>query len=313
MSGAGGIVVGVVDHLADLDPEQLAAVTAPRGPVCVLAGAGTGKTRTITRRIAHLVEGGQVNPDQVLAVTFTARAAGEMRSRLRELGVSGAGSSGVQAQTFHAAALRQLRYFWPRAIGDTRWELIDSKLPIVGRAARRARLATTTEMLRDLASEIEWAKASLIGPSGYAVAAVDALANATELKMSDVELLIRRYAGRRGIKRARAALDLIDSGSESPRETWLRLLLIEAGLPRPETQIPVPRLDGYSHYFLDMGWRDVMVAVEYDGEQHRVDRNVYRDDLARSEYIAHVGWRRIRVIAGHRKTDIVRRVRQAWP
>ncbi|HNP56117.1 MAG TPA: ATP-dependent DNA helicase UvrD2 [Gordonia sp. (in: high G+C Gram-positive bacteria)] len=174
MSGAGGIVVGVVDHLADLDPEQLAAVTAPRGPVCVLAGAGTGKTRTITRRIAHLVEGGQVNPDQVLAVTFTARAAGEMRSRLRELGVSGAGSSGVQAQTFHAAALRQLRYFWPRAIGDTRWELIDSKLPIVGRAARRARLATTTEMLRDLASEIEWAKASLIGPSGYAAAAVDA-------------------------------------------------------------------------------------------------------------------------------------------
>jgi len=168
-------VVGVGDHLADLDPEQLAAVTAPRGPVCVLAGAGTGKTRTITRRIAHLIDRGQVNPDQVLAVTFTARAAGEMRSRLRDLGIGSAGSAaGVQAQTFHAAALRQLRYFWPRAIGDTRWELLDSKLPIVGRAARRAQLATSTEMLRDLASEIEWAKASLIGPSGYEQAVIRA-------------------------------------------------------------------------------------------------------------------------------------------
>ncbi|GED98926.1 ATP-dependent DNA helicase UvrD2 [Gordonia crocea] len=163
------------DHLDDLDPEQLAAVTAPRGPVCVLAGAGTGKTRTITRRIAHLVDQGQVNPDQVLAVTFTARAAGEMRSRLRALGIGSAGSSaGVQAQTFHAAALRQLRYFWPRAVGNTRWELMDSKLPLVGRAARRARLDTSTESLRDLASEIEWAKASLIGPSGYAQAAARA-------------------------------------------------------------------------------------------------------------------------------------------
>ncbi len=168
-------MVGVGDHLADLDPEQLAAVTAPRGPVCVLAGAGTGKTRTITRRIAHLVDGGQVNPDQVLAVTFTARAAGEMRSRLRTLGIgSPASGAGVQAQTFHAAALRQLRYFWPRSIGDTRWELLDSKLPIVGRAARRAQVATSSEMLRDLASEIEWAKASLIGPSTYAQAAARA-------------------------------------------------------------------------------------------------------------------------------------------
>ncbi|NNG97565.1 ATP-dependent DNA helicase UvrD2 [Gordonia araii NBRC 100433] len=169
------MVVGVGEHLTDLDPEQLAAVTAPRGPVCVLAGAGTGKTRTITRRIAHLVDQGQVNPDQVLAVTFTARAAGEMRSRLRALGIGDAGSAaGVQAQTFHAAALRQLRYFWPRCIGDARWELLDSKLPIVGPAARKAQLPTTTETLRDLASEIEWAKASLIGPSEYAVAAAKA-------------------------------------------------------------------------------------------------------------------------------------------
>jgi DNA helicase-2/ATP-dependent DNA helicase PcrA len=90
-----------------LDPEQSAAVLAPRGPVCVLAGAGTGKTRTITRRIAHLVADGHVQAGQVLAVTFTARAAGEMRGRLRELGVGGSGPQ-VQARTFHAAALRQL-------------------------------------------------------------------------------------------------------------------------------------------------------------------------------------------------------------
>ncbi|QKT08071.1 ATP-dependent DNA helicase UvrD2 [Gordonia sp. X0973] len=175
MSERGAIVVGVGDHLADLDPEQLAAATAPRGPVCVLAGAGTGKTRTITRRIAHLVDQGQVNPDQVLAVTFTARAAAEMRSRLRVLGIGDVGSAaGVQAQTFHAAAMRQLRYFWPRCIGDARWELLDSKLPVVGPAARKAGLATSTESLRDLASEIEWAKASLVGPADYASAAARA-------------------------------------------------------------------------------------------------------------------------------------------
>ena len=106
--------------LGALDPEQRAAVTAPRGPVCVLAGAGTGKTRTITHRIAYLVHRGHVSPGQVLAVTFTARAAGEMRVRLRSLGVHGA-----QARTFHAAAQRQLRYFWPRVVGDEPWELVE--------------------------------------------------------------------------------------------------------------------------------------------------------------------------------------------
>src|SRR3954449_5626464 len=100
------------EFFADLDDEQREAVLAARGPVCVLAGAGTGKTRTITRRIAHLVATGHVAPGQVLAVTFTARAAGEMRTRLRALGVSG-----VQARTFHAAALRQLRYFWSQLVG----------------------------------------------------------------------------------------------------------------------------------------------------------------------------------------------------
>ncbi|GAA3889103.1 ATP-dependent DNA helicase UvrD2 [Saccharothrix violaceirubra] len=150
-----------------LDPEQRAAVEAPRGPVCVLAGAGTGKTRTITHRIAHLVVRGHVAAGQVLAVTFTARAAGEMRTRLRALGVHGA-----QARTFHAAALRQLRYFWPRVVGGPHWQLIDgNKLRLVAQAANRVGLSTESDSLRDLAGEIEWSKASLIAPESYPLAA----------------------------------------------------------------------------------------------------------------------------------------------
>jgi DNA helicase-2/ATP-dependent DNA helicase PcrA len=155
--------MGILDRL---DPEQREAATAPRGPVCVLAGAGTGKTRTITHRIAHLVSSGHVSAGSVLAVTFTARAAGEMRSRLRVLGVEGA-----QALTFHAAALRQLRYFWPRVIGGSPWPLMDSKLRLVGQAAHQSGVATDREMLRDLATELEWAKSSLVGVDEYAAAA----------------------------------------------------------------------------------------------------------------------------------------------
>ena len=156
----------VIDHL---DDEQREAVLAARGPVCVLAGAGTGKTKTITRRIAHLVTAGHVAPSQVLAVTFTQRAAGEMRARLRALD-DGAGTGSVQAMTFHAAARRQLRYFWPRVVGDTGWQLLDSKFAVVAQSANRAGLQVSTEDVRDLAGEIEWAKASLISPEGYAAA-----------------------------------------------------------------------------------------------------------------------------------------------
>jgi DNA helicase-2/ATP-dependent DNA helicase PcrA len=153
--------------LDELDPEQRTVVLAPRGPVCVLAGAGTGKTRAITRRIAQLVHVGQVSPGQVLAVTFTARAAGELRTRLRGLGVHG-----IQARTFHAAALRQLRYFWPIVVGDSPWDLIDHKIRLVGQAAHKVGLPSEAEMLRDLAGEIEWAKACLVTPDDYpAVAA----------------------------------------------------------------------------------------------------------------------------------------------
>ena len=165
-----------VDHLAGLDDEQREAVLAARGPVCVLAGAGTGKTRTITHRIAHLVASGHVAAGQVLAVTFTSRAAGEMRSRLRAMDAADSGVPrwpAVQALTFHAAARRQLQYFWPRVVGDTGWQLLDSKFAVVAQAATARRLQVSTDDVRDLAGEIEWAKASLISPEDYAAAVAE--------------------------------------------------------------------------------------------------------------------------------------------
>src|SRR3954464_7578952 len=163
--------------VADLDDEQREAVLAARGPVCVLAGAGTGKTRTITRRIAHLVATGHVAPQQVLAVTFTQRAAGEMRARLRALDAASGdvGTAAVQAMTFHAAARRQLSYFWPRVVGSTEWQLLDSKFAVVSQAANRAGVSTSTDDVRDLAGEIEWAKASLITPEDYVGAGADVI------------------------------------------------------------------------------------------------------------------------------------------
>ncbi|MCL0245924.1 ATP-dependent DNA helicase UvrD2 [Corynebacterium sp. CCM 8835] len=154
-------------NLDELDPDQRVAATAPRGPVCILAGAGTGKTRTITYRIAHLIDQGFVGPNRVLAVTFTARAAGEMRHRLARMGIGG-----VQARTFHAAARRQLRYFWPQVAGDLPWRLLDNKFPLVGRATRSVGVDSSTETVRDILGEIEWAKASLITPDAYAQAIV---------------------------------------------------------------------------------------------------------------------------------------------
>src|SRR6201998_172760 len=188
-----------------LDDEQRDAVLAPRGPLCVLAGAGTGKTRTITCRIAHLVAAGHVAPGQVLAVTFTQRAAGEMRNRLRELD-DGVGSGSVQAVTCHAAARRQLQDFWPRVVGDTRWELLDSKFAAVAQAAARRGLHLSTDDVRDLAGEIEWAKASLITPEGYADA-VAADGRETPLdagKVADV------YAGYETMKSRRDGVMLLD-------------------------------------------------------------------------------------------------------
>jgi DNA helicase-2/ATP-dependent DNA helicase PcrA len=155
-------VQGAEAVLAQLDDEQRAAAQAVSGPVCILAGAGTGKTRTITHRIAYGVHTGAFVPEQVLAVTFTARAAGELRARLAGLGVGG-----VQARTFHAAAMRQLRYFAPRVLGGPMPELVENKLRLVAAAASRSRLSTDRTSLRDLASEIEWAKTTLATPDDY--------------------------------------------------------------------------------------------------------------------------------------------------
>ncbi|AFC52060.1 hypothetical protein OCQ_05470 [Mycobacterium paraintracellulare] len=148
-------------------------------------------------------------------------------------------------------------------------------------------------------------------PLTTAVAAIDALARVTDVKMADAELLAARYRGRRGIEGARASLELVDAGAQSPKETWLRLVLVRAGLPRPQTQIPVVDECGSTFAFLDMGWDDVKVAVEYDGDQHRSDHSQYAWDIARHERLRRCGWIVVRVIAGDRPADIVRRVRDA--
>ena len=153
--------------LAALDDEQREVALAVRGPVCVIAGAGTGKTRAITHRIAYASAIGVMNPQKVLALTFTARAAGEMRTRLRALGVPS-----VAARTIHSAALKQLLYFWPGVFGVRTPNLLTTKTGFITEAIDRAGLtgalaSTSRELLRDIASEIEWAKVSMIAPSDY--------------------------------------------------------------------------------------------------------------------------------------------------
>jgi DNA helicase-2/ATP-dependent DNA helicase PcrA len=154
--------------LEALDPEQREVALALSGPVVVLAGAGTGKTRAITHRIAYAALTGQHDPRRTLAVTFTARAAGEMRHRLVELGVEG-----VQARTFHSAALRQLRYFWPRVVGGRVPEILPSKARVLAPLVRRAGFGDPS-VARDVAGEIEWAKSSQVVAADYEVAAARA-------------------------------------------------------------------------------------------------------------------------------------------
>lgn len=146
-------------------------------------------------------------------------------------------------------------------------------------------------------------------PTMTAVAAIDALARATDIKAAEVELLAQRYAGRRGITRARQAVGLFDAGAQSPKESWLRVVLIEQGLPRPQTQIPVCDEFGSMIAYLDMGWEDVKVAVEYDGDHHRSDRTQYDWDIRRLEMLQRRGWIVVRVVAGDRPAEILRRVR----
>ncbi|MET0703906.1 MAG: hypothetical protein ABWY93_30035, partial [Mycobacterium sp.] len=150
------------------------------------------------------------------------------------------------------------------------------------------------------------------GRLGPAVARLDALTRATDLKVGDVLDLARRHPHVRGLGQLGRVLDLVDGGAHSPRETWLRLMLIDAGFPRPQTQIPLLSPSGYPRYYLDMGWPELKIAVEYDGDQHRTDRPQFVKDIERLEYIQSCDWIDIRVVAEHRRADIIRRVRQAW-
>ncbi|MFC5956416.1 ATP-dependent DNA helicase UvrD2 [Streptomyces pratens] len=187
--------------LEGLDPEQREVATALHGPVCVLAGAGTGKTRAITHRIAYGVRAGILQPSSVLAVTFTNRAAGEMRGRLRQLG-----AVGVQARTFHSAALRQLQYFWPKAVGGSLPRLVDRKIQLVADAAAACRIRLDRGELRDVTAEIEWSKVTQTVPADYPSAAAKAAREAPR----DPAEIAQLYAAYEDLKRERGVIDFED-------------------------------------------------------------------------------------------------------
>ena len=147
-------------------------------------------------------------------------------------------------------------------------------------------------------------------PRDQAVRHLDALAHATGVRPDDALTVAGRYPRARGLRRAEIALDLMDAGGQSPKETWLRLLLIDAGFPRPRTQIRVS--DGGAHAFIDMGWDEPMVGVDYDGEQHLTDRKRYVHDIGRNELIERMGWLDLHVVAEHSRMFIVRRTADAF-
>lgn len=192
--------------LAALDDEQRAVALATRGPVCVIAGAGTGKTRAITHRIAYASAIGAMDPAKILAITFTARAAGEMRTRLRGLGVPT-----VAARTIHAAALKQLLFFWPSVFGGRTPDLLTTKTGFLGEAINRAGLQGTINInsrdtLRDIANEIEWAKVSQIGPTDY----LTELDNRAAKPRVNAEQVAQVYTAYESIKRQELAMDFED-------------------------------------------------------------------------------------------------------
>ncbi len=188
--------------LAGLDPEQRAVATALNGPVAVIAGAGTGKTRAITHRIAYGVATGAYNPTSVLAVTFTTRAAGELRGRLQRLG-----AHGVQARTFHSAALRQAQYFWPKAYGGELPGVLDNRMSLVAEAAGRLRVRVDTPKLRDLVSEIAWAKVSNVSSEDYPRLAAS---HHRSVATFDPETVARIFTAYEQAKRDRSRIDFED-------------------------------------------------------------------------------------------------------
>lgn len=217
--------------LAALDPEQREVAASPLGPMCVLAGAGTGKTRAITHRIAYGVHAGAFQPQRVLAVTFTARAAGEMRTRLRDLGVGG-----VQARTFHAAALRQLHFFWPQAIGGAAPEIMSHKAPAVAQAAASLRLQFDRTGIRDLAAEVEWAKVNMLTPETYAAAAAAARREPPGLDATGMARLLETYEQ---VKSDRGVIDFED------------VLLVTVGILAERDDIARTVRQQYRHFVVD--------------------------------------------------------------
>ncbi len=214
--------------LQGLDDRQLEAVTTLRGPVAVLAGAGTGKTRVITHRIAHGVDTGAYSPGRVMAVTFTAKAAGEMRGRLRALGVEG-----VSARTFHAAALAQLNYFWPTVAGDSAPAIVDNKVRLLAHAADTMGIEPDVATLRDVASEIEWRKVTMLSIDQYAAARPHGVGR---LEVSRVADLQRAYEK---LKDQRRQLDFED------------VLLACAGMLEAEPHVAASVHEQYRHFTVD--------------------------------------------------------------
>ncbi|MEO3757805.1 hypothetical protein ABGB19_05865 [Mycobacterium sp. B14F4] len=211
-----------------------------------------------------------------------------------------------------AAAIHRSKYLTEDAEVDLVWSNPRAPRGIVTRRDRLARdewqfvdgipVTTPERTAFDLARLTRGDKA---------VARLDALGNATRFDRDAVADLVRRHRGSPGVPRVLPVLDLCDPGAQSPRETWLRLLLVRAGFPQPRTQIPVYDDFGRARYYLDMGRDDVMIAVEYDGELHRLPSRL-GSDIARSEFIAYRGWTHIRVVAGVHPSDIVNLVRRAW-
>ncbi|MFD4912137.1 ATP-dependent DNA helicase UvrD2 [Streptomyces virginiae] len=216
--------------LLGLDPEQREVATTLRGPVCVLAGAGTGKTRAITHRIAYGVRSGQLMPASVLAVTFTNRAAGEMRGRLRTLG-----AGGVQARTFHSAALRQLQYFWPKAVGGEVPRLLERKIQFVAEAGARCRIRLDRNELRDVTGEIEWSKVTQTVPADYPVAALKSGREAPR----DLAEIAQIYGTYEQLKRDRGMIDFED------------VLLLTVGILQDRHDIAEQIRTQYQHFVVD--------------------------------------------------------------
>ena len=221
--------------LAALDDDQREVALATRGPVCVIAGAGTGKTRAITHRIAYAAAIGTMDPSKVLALTFTARAAGEMRTRLRSLGVPT-----VAARTVHSAALKQLIYFWPTVFGGRTPDLMNSKTPFLTEAVNRADLTgeiriTSRETMRDIATEIEWAKVSQVAPIDY----LDQV-NARQMKPRvKAEHIAAIYVAYESLKKQELAIDFED------------VLLLTSAMLEEERTVRERVQDQYRYFTVD--------------------------------------------------------------